>query len=153
MKWPLSFLDFEAAGLAIPLFPGTSPYDAIPFQFSCHVQKRRSGKLIHREYLNTDGSDPRLYDLLPVIRNHYCHPNFGGSYSIKAVLPALVEELSYEGMDIADGMAAAYAWQQLVNSDDKATRHKIETDLRVYCGQDSLAMARLRTALLHKSAP
>lgn len=32
----------------------------------------------------------RLWDLLPIIRNHVYHPKFAGSYSIKNVLPALV---------------------------------------------------------------
>ena len=34
----------------------------------------------------------RLWDLLPIIRNHVYHPAFGGSYSLKSVLPALVPE-------------------------------------------------------------
>ena len=32
----------------------------------------------------------RLWDLLPVVRNNVYHPAFAGSYSLKAVLPALV---------------------------------------------------------------
>ena len=32
----------------------------------------------------------RLWDLLSVIQQHYYHPDFHGSYSIKTVLPALV---------------------------------------------------------------
>ena len=42
----------------------------------------------------------RLWDLLPVVRNHVYHPAFGGSFSLKAVLPALVPEMTYEGMDV-----------------------------------------------------
>ena len=38
----------------------------------------------------------RLWDLHVVIRDHYYHPAFDGSYSIKAVLPAVVPSLSYE---------------------------------------------------------
>ena len=33
----------------------------------------------------------RLWDLHLVIRDHYYHPAFDGSYSIKAVLPAVVQ--------------------------------------------------------------
>ena len=40
----------------------------------------------------------RLWDLLPVVRNNVYHPAFAGSYSMKSVLPALVPEMSYEGM-------------------------------------------------------
>ena len=39
----------------------------------------------------------RLFDLLPVVREHVYHPAFAGSYSLKSVLPALVPEMSYEG--------------------------------------------------------
>ena len=31
----------------------------------------------------------RLWDLLPIVRNHVYHPAFAGSYSLKAVLPQL----------------------------------------------------------------
>lgn len=37
----------------------------------------------------------RLWDLLPVVRNHVYHPAFGGSFSLKAVLPALVPDMTY----------------------------------------------------------
>src|SRR5208282_5559420 len=41
----------------------------------------------------------RLWDLLPVVRNHVYHPQFAGSYSLKAVLPALVPEMSYSSRE------------------------------------------------------
>ena len=56
----------------------------------------------------------RLWDLLPVVRNNVYHPAFGSSYSLKSVLPALVPEMSYEGMDIADGQNAGVAWEAMV---------------------------------------
>jgi hypothetical protein len=56
----------------------------------------------------------RLWDLLPVVRNHVYHPAFRGSYSLKSVLPALVPEMTYEGMKVADGQAAGLAWESLV---------------------------------------
>ena len=56
----------------------------------------------------------RLWDLLPVVRNHVYHPAFAGSYSLKAVLPALVPEMSYDGMAVANGQDAGLAWESLV---------------------------------------
>ncbi len=50
----------------------------------------------------------RLWDLLPVIRDHVYHPAFGGSYSLKSVLPALVPSMSYDGMQVADGKASGF---------------------------------------------
>src|SRR5450759_1607652 len=40
----------------------------------------------------------RLWDLLPVVRNHVYHPAFAGSFSLKAVLPALVPEMTREAL-------------------------------------------------------
>jgi predicted RecB family nuclease len=86
----------------------------------------------------------RLFDLLPVVREHSYHPAYAGSYSIKAVLPALVPELSYEGMLVADGQSAGLAWESLVNGGLNCDeRKRIEKALRAYCGQDTLAMVRL----------
>jgi predicted RecB family nuclease len=86
----------------------------------------------------------RLRDLLPIIRNHVYHPLFGGSYSLKSVLPALVPEMTYEGMDVADGQAAGLAWESLIASDcEEAERQRKRKALLDYCGQDTLAMVRL----------
>ncbi|MGA7411555.1 MAG: DUF2779 domain-containing protein [Bryobacteraceae bacterium] len=48
----------------------------------------------------------RLWDLLPFVREHVYHPKFHGSFSIKSVLPALVPDMTYEGMDVGDGIEA-----------------------------------------------
>ncbi|MDQ2802732.1 MAG: DUF2779 domain-containing protein [Pseudomonadota bacterium] len=57
--YPRTFLDFETIAFAIPRWVGTSPYQQIPFQFSAHIDPG-DGALDHREFLSTDGSDPRL---------------------------------------------------------------------------------------------
>jgi hypothetical protein len=44
-----------------------------------------------------------LKNLLPVVEDHVYHPEFPGSFSIKKVLPALVPDLSYVGLYVADG--------------------------------------------------
>jgi len=86
----------------------------------------------------------RLWDLLPVVRNHVYHPAFGGSYSLKSVLPALVPDMSYEGLEVADGQAAGLAWESLISSDCcEAERQRKRRALLDYCGQDTLAMVRL----------
>ena len=86
----------------------------------------------------------RLWDLLPIIRNHVYHPAFGGSYSLKSVLPALVPEMTYEGMEVSDGKAAGLAWESLVRGGlNRGERDKIRKALLDYCGQDTLGMVRL----------
>lgn len=86
----------------------------------------------------------RLFDLLPVVRSHVYHPAFGGSYGLKAVLPALVPEMTYEGMEVADGQAAGLAWESLVRGSlDQSEHEKIRKALLDYCKQDTLALVRL----------
>ena len=90
----------------------------------------------------------RLWDLLPVIRNHVYHPAFAGSYSLKAVLPALVPEMSYDGMVIANGQDAGMAWESLVRGSlDQVEPDRIKKALLDYCGQDTLALVKLVTKL------
>src|SRR5579859_2364131 len=86
----------------------------------------------------------RLWDLLPIVRNYVCHPAFGGSYSLKSVLPALVPEMTYEGMEVADGQAAGFAWESLIGGDwSEAERKQKRQALLDYCGKDTLGMVRL----------
>jgi hypothetical protein len=86
----------------------------------------------------------RLWDLLPVIRSHVYHPKFAGSYSIKNVLPALIPEMSYEGMAVANGTEAGVGWEGLVRGNlDQVEREKIRKALLDYCGLDTLAMVKI----------
>ena len=86
----------------------------------------------------------RLWDLLPVVRNHVYHPKFAGSYSIKNALPALVPGMTYEGMEVTNGQDAGLAWERLIRGSlDQAERERIRKALLAYCGQDTLAMIRL----------
>lgn len=55
---PLAYLDFETIAFAVPRWIGTRPYQAVPFQFSCHVEKADGG-LDHVGFLSLDGADPR----------------------------------------------------------------------------------------------
>jgi len=86
----------------------------------------------------------RLFDLLPVVREHTYHPAYAGSYSIKSVLPALVPDMTYDGMQVANGQAAGLAWKSLVQGSlDSNERDRIRKALLDYCGQDTLAMLEL----------
>lgn len=51
-------MDFETVSPAIPLYPGTRPYQQIPFQWSLHILDS-SGRLTHHSFLNDDAKDPR----------------------------------------------------------------------------------------------
>jgi predicted RecB family nuclease len=90
----------------------------------------------------------RLWDLLPIVRNHYYHPDFHGSFSIKAVLPVLDPETGWSELDIADGMAAAMAYEVAVANEDVEQKNLLFGQLKDYCKQDTEAMVRLHAALL-----
>jgi predicted RecB family nuclease len=86
----------------------------------------------------------RLWDLLPVIRNHVYHPRFAGSFSLKYVLPALLPDMTYAGIEVADGTDAGLAWESLIRGGlDHTERDRVKKALLDYCGQDTLAMVKL----------
>lgn len=86
----------------------------------------------------------RLFDLLPLVRGHTYHSAYGGSYSIKSVLPALVPEMSYRGLMVANGQDAGLAWERLIRGGlDQVESERVRKALLEYCGQDTLAMVRL----------
>jgi len=97
-----------------------------------------------------DAIQARLFDLLPIIREHTYHPAYAGSYSIKSVLPALVPEMYYDGMEVANGQAAGVAWERLMRERvDQTERERIQKALLAYCGQDTLALVRVTKLLMH----
>ena len=90
--------------------------------------------------------EARLFDLLPVVRNAYYHPEFRGSFSIKNVLPVLVPGMDYEDLAIADGQTAAARYQRALTSADAEKRQRTFDNLRAYCDRDTRAMVFLRQA-------
>ena len=88
----------------------------------------------------------RLADPLPVLREHVYHPGFGGSFSLKAVLPALVPELTYEGLEIAGGTDASLALSRLVLDGEGLAaeeRQQAREALMRYCELDTLGVAKV----------
>ena len=85
----------------------------------------------------------RLFDLLPVVRNCFYHPDFRGSFSIKNVAP----DIGYDDLAVTDGNLAAARYQRALASDDGTQRQQTFADLRAYCERDTLATVELRKAL------
>jgi hypothetical protein len=84
----------------------------------------------------------RLYDLMLIFRDGlFVHPDFHGSASLKAVLPVLCPELSYDELDISNGEEAMMTWYwlqtaNLAQEDLEQTR----AAMREYCKLDTIAM-------------
>lgn len=86
----------------------------------------------------------RLKDLMiPFQQRWYYMPQMQGSYSIKAVLPALVPELSYNDLEIKEGGTASNTFTQMVLGEFKGDIQKTRTDLLEYCKMDTFAMVKI----------
>jgi hypothetical protein len=91
-----------------------------------------------------DAMITNLRDLMIPFKNKDIY--FGemkGSYSLKAVLPALVPGLKYDGMEISDGQMASSAWMKTWNMDNPEEIDKTRKALIEYCRLDTLAMVRI----------
>jgi hypothetical protein len=90
----------------------------------------------------------RMIDLMEIVKDGiWVHPDFNGSASIKKVLPVAAPSLSYDQLDISDGMTAAERWVQVVLREPEvlpeAERDEVFEALRAYCHRDTLAMVRV----------
>ena len=87
----------------------------------------------------------RVVDLLPIARNRYYHPSQQKSWSLKAVLPAAVPELSHDQLDgVQDAGAAVDSFSEAIQPGTTAGRKsEIEQQLLAYCRLDTFAMVRL----------
>ena len=93
----------------------------------------------------------KLYDLLPVVRDHVYHPDFLGSFSLKRVLPALVSDLSHESLEVSEGQTASallYGLLFLGEPGKPAQRKAVRRNLLDYCAMDTLALVRLKERLV-----
>lgn len=94
----------------------------------------------------------RLWDLEDIFKEHYKHPAFRGSTSIKNVLPTLVPTLSYKALAVQRGDHAQTVWEEMINCADQAKKEQAISDLIAYCQLDTLAMVEIYQALLQLCA-
>lgn len=87
----------------------------------------------------------RLVDLHPIVKTHYYHPKMLGSWSIKAVLPAMVPSMSYAGLEgINEGTAASDGYLEAINPEtDRVRKLELKEQLLRYCRFDTEAMAEI----------
>ena len=197
LGYPRYYLDFETIGPAVPIWAGTRPYEAIPVQWSCHIDDGSGDghyrNMRHEEFLDLSGQPPmralaeklieclgnsgpvlmytnyeegvirnlarmfpdlkrdldriidRLFDLHPVVRDHYYHPDMLGSWSIKAVLPTINPEMDYRTLEgIREGTAASNGFLEAIDPDtDMVRKLELEEQLRRYCRFDTEAMVEI----------
>jgi hypothetical protein len=84
----------------------------------------------------------RVFDLLPVMKKYYYHPDMKGSWSIKNVLTCLVPELRYSDLgDVQDGLMAQSAYLKIIEGKlSTKERDSLYADMLDYCKLDTYAM-------------
>ena len=94
----------------------------------------------------------KLWDLLAVIRRNVYYPAFGGSFSLKRIAAAILPDMNYDGLAVADGSQAGTVWGQLVDATTCAEEKvHVKSALLQYCGQDTLALARIIEVLIKET--
>jgi len=117
------------------------------FERECIKQLREAVPRFAKEL---ERIEKRLVDLLPAIRSHVYHPDFGGGFSIKKTLPALVPGLSYSDLKVQDGEVATVELQRLMLEGDRTPpgeRVALRDALLAYCARDTWAMVKLLETL------
>jgi len=86
----------------------------------------------------------RFFDLLPLARNYYYHPDMQGSWSIKKVLPTVAQKLDYSNLEVSDGTMAQEAYKEAINTftSVKGKEH-LRQEMLKYCKQDTWAMVKI----------
>ncbi len=87
----------------------------------------------------------RLVDLHPIVKAHYYHPKMLGSWSIKAVLPAMVPSMSYAELEgINEGTGASDGYLEAINPEtDRVRKLELKEQLLRYCRFDTEAMVEI----------
>lgn len=93
------------------------------------------------------GLNERMYDLADIVRyGAYVDHRFGGSWSIKNVLPVIIPELSYKDLEISKGDQAMLTWWELVRGNQTWTeseKERIIDAMQRYCERDTEAMVEI----------
>ncbi|MEZ4591383.1 MAG: DUF2779 domain-containing protein [Chloroflexota bacterium] len=89
----------------------------------------------------------RLWDQLPIFRQHYRDYRFGKSNSLKSVLPVMAPHLSYATLDVANGTQAQVVWEAMIAEGETAVKQQMIQHLRAYCHLDTLAMVEIHHIL------
>lgn len=192
LDYPRYYLDFETIMPAIPIWPGTRPYEVLPIQWSCHFEPE-PGVVKHADFLDISGYPPmrvlaesliralgregpvltytnyenqvlkgliarfpdleaplqaivaRLVDLHPPTQQFYYHPAMAGSWSLKAVLPTISADMTYDKLiGIQEGTAASEGYLEAMQPDTpEARKAELKQQLLAYCKFDTEGLVRL----------
>ena len=81
--------------------------------------------------------------MIPFKERHIYSHQLAGRYSIKKILPLLCPELSYESLEIQDGLQALNDYLRLETLSDEQSKAQIIQELLAYCKLDTFAMIEI----------
>jgi CRISPR/Cas system-associated exonuclease Cas4 (RecB family) len=118
------------------------------FSYNAAFEKARVGELAKRfprRAKDLQSLADRFVDLLPIARDYYYHPSQEGSWSLKAVLPAVIPGLDHGTLEgIQDGGMAMTAFLEAISaSTTRERKAQLEGQLIAYCQLDTYALVRL----------
>ena len=108
MAYPRFYLDFETINFTIPRWVGTKPFQQIPFQWSCHIE-RRDGTIAHHGFLDLSGDLPaRIFaeSLLATVGKRGAIVVYNQTFEAKCIrnLASLLPDLSAPLLRLIDRM-------------------------------------------------
>ena len=59
----------------------------------------------------------------------------------------MVPELNYQVLEIQGGADAQAVWNEMIKEEDTQKKDKMITELKKYCGMDTLAMVKIHNML------
>ncbi len=112
---------------------------------SFESSRNREMALLYPQYADMLNSiNDRMFDLMLLFKfkNHlYLHSEFGGSASLKKVLPVLCPELAYSDLAIQEGGEASASWLTMTSDKTpKDERLRLAENMLAYCKRDTEAM-------------
>ena len=90
----------------------------------------------------------RLVNLETIIRQNVYYPEFHGRTSIKNVAPVLIPKISYDGLEVSDGLSAMAVYVSLhKKKNDEAESEVLKECLLKYCELDTCSLLKLHEKL------
>lgn len=127
--WPTPhyYLDFETISFAIPRWLGTRPFEAVAFQFSCHVDHGMSPQAIeHHAFLDVSGNDPSrdcAEALVNVLGKHGAIITYNASFE-----RSCIRRLAAQCPDLAEALMALH--ERVVDLLPLVRSHYYHPDMR-----------------------
>jgi Domain of unknown function(DUF2779)/Domain of unknown function DUF83 len=91
-----------------------------------------------------------IVDIMPVYKTYYKTNKTAHSGSLKVNLPAYIEGMSYDHLEISQGMETMQQYADLHQIESPELKSKVIENMLIYCRQDTLGVVKLYDYILEK---